>query len=133
MREFDLHTTPRGRRNVLGERLEKCGLDPVTGWFRDGCCAADEADFGRHVVCAEMTEEFLVFGRDRGNDLMTPRPELGFAGLSPGDRWCVCAARWLEALHEGVAPPVVLAATEESALEIVALADLKAHALDFAS
>lgn len=121
------------RRNVLGEPLDECSREPLTGWFRDGCCATNGGDFGRHVVCALMTEEFLVFGRERGNDLMTPRPDLGFPGLKPGDRWCVCAARWLEALQAGVAPPVVLAATQESALEFVTLADLKAHALDLAS
>lgn len=105
----------------------------MTGWLRDGRCRTDATDVGRHVVCAEMTEEFLHYTGSRGNDLSTPRPELGFPGLEPGDRWCLCAARWAEAVRAGCAPPVVLAATEESALEVVALDQLKAHALDLAS
>lgn len=120
-------------RNVLGETLTHCGQDPLTGFFRDGCCNTDARDQGSHTVCAEVTEEFLVFSRSSGNDLSTPVPEMGFPGLSPGDRWCVCAARWRQALEAGVAPPVVLAATHERALETVRLEDLKAHALDFAS
>ena len=121
----------RTPRNVLGTGLVSCCTAPMTGWFRDGSCRTDDGDLGRHVVCAEMTGEFLEFSRGRGNDLSTPRP--GFPGLRPGDRWCLCAARWAEALAAGMAPPVVLAATEESALEVVELADLKAHALDMAS
>ncbi len=117
-------------RNVFGEPLEPCGLDPVTGFFRDGCCNTSPADRGRHVVCARMTAEFLEFSRQMGNDLVTPRPEFGFPGLKAGDRWCLCAARWLEAFEAGVAPPVVLAATHESALEIIPLVDLKGRALD---
>jgi hypothetical protein len=118
-------------RNVLGTALVECGRDPVTGFFRDGSCRTAAEDVGRHVVCAEMTAEFLEFTRSRGNDLTTPIP--GFPGLEPGDRWCLCAARWREALAAGVAPPVVLEATEESALEVVDLAALTAHALDRAS
>lgn len=120
-------------RNVLGEALVSCCTDPMTGWFRDGTCRTAVDDLGRHVVCAEMTAEFLEFSRRQGNDLTTPMPQSGFPGLRPGDRWCLCAARWREALEAGVAPPVLLAATEESALEVVSLADLKAHALDLAS
>jgi uncharacterized protein (DUF2237 family) len=117
-------------RNVLGGPLEVCGSSPLTGYFRDGSCRTDETDLGRHVVCAEVTAEFLEFSKGRGNDLMSPGP--GFPGLRPGDRWCLCAARWQEALVAGVAPPVVLAATEASALEVVHLDDLLAHALDVA-
>ncbi len=120
-------------RNVLGDPLVSCCTDPMTGWFRDGTCRAAPDDPGRHTVCAEMTAEFLGFTRARGNDLSSPMPQTGFPGLQPGDRWCVCAARWQEALEAGVAPPVVLAACEESALEVVSLDDLKAHAVDRAS
>jgi uncharacterized protein (DUF2237 family) len=117
-------------RNVLGLPLEPCSLRPLTGWFRSGSCETDARDHGLHTVCAEVTEAFLAFTRSRGNDLVTPRPELGFPGLVPGDRWCLCAARWKEALDAGCAPRIVLAATHERTLEVVALADLKAHALD---
>jgi hypothetical protein len=117
-------------RNVLGGPLESCSNNPVTGWFRDGCCRADELDFGRHVVCAVMTEEFLAFTRSHGNDLSTPLPEHGFPGLNPGDRWCLCVDRWRQALVAGVAPPVMLAATHSSALDVVSLDDLEAHAID---
>ncbi len=120
-------------RNVLGGELEDCCRDPMTGFFRDGSCRTSDEDFGRHVVCAEMTAEFLAYTMAQGNDLSTPNPGFGFPGLNPGDRWCLCAARWREAAAAGVAPPVVLAATEESALEIVSLETLKAHALDLAS
>ena len=116
--------------NVLGGPLESCSDDPVTGWFRDGCCRADELDFGRHVVCAVMTEEFLSFTRSRGNDLSSPVPESGFPGLNPGERWCLCVDRWREALVAGVAPPVVLAATHSAALDLVSLDDLESHAID---
>lgn len=121
---------PGGRsgRNVLGGMLAPCSMDPLTGFFRDGCCHTDATDVGRHVVCARLTEAFLSFSRAQGNDLVTPRPEFGFPGLSPGDRWCLCAARWLEAEAAGAAPPVVLEATHVSALEIVPLALLEAHA-----
>jgi len=117
-------------RNVLGGPLQPCGVDPLTGFYRDGCCRTGPDDLGRHVVCAEMTSQFLAFTRSRGNDLSTPRPEHGFPGLKPGDRWCLCAVRWLEALEEAVAPPVVLAATHERALEIVDREDLITLALD---
>ncbi len=116
--------------NVLGEPLAPCGLDPMTGFYRDGCCNTGYDDPGIHVICAKMTREFLEFSKRRGNDLSLPAPETGFKGLRPGDRWCLCAARWREALEAGVAPPVVLAATHEEALAVVALADLKRHAID---
>jgi len=116
------------QRNMLGLPLEPCSTQPVTGFFRTGCCETDEQDHGRHVVCAQMTAAFLAFSANRGNDLSTPRP--GFAGLRPGDRWCLCAARWKEALEADVAPPVILAATHESAVEIVERTALLAHALD---
>jgi hypothetical protein len=114
--------------NVLGGELEPCSLDPVTGYFRDGTCRTEGRDPGFHAVCAVMTEEFLAFSRSVGNDLSTPQPQWLFPGLVPGDRWCVVAARWQEALEGGVAPPVVLEATHASALEFVSLADLEAHA-----
>ena len=117
-------------RNVLGEPLQPCSLDPVTGFFRDGCCTTGPEDVGRHVVCAEMTEAFLAFSKQRGNDLSTPRPEYAFPGLKPGDRWCLVAARWREALQAGMAPRVALLSTHMSALEVVDLATLKAHAID---
>jgi uncharacterized protein (DUF2237 family) len=114
--------------NVLGGQLEPCSYDPLTGFFRDGHCRTEGADPGFHAVCAVMTEEFLDFSKAVGNDLSTPRLEWAFPGLEPGDRWCVVAARWQEALAAGVAPPVVLEATHASALEFVSLADLEAHA-----
>lgn len=116
--------------NVLGEALAPCGLDPMTGFYRDGCCNTGYDDMGIHVICVRMTREFLEFSRRRGNDLSTPVPNAGFPGLKPGDRWCLCAGRWKEALDAGAAPPVVLAATHEEALAVVSLADLKRHALD---
>lgn len=117
-------------QNVLGTELQPCGVDPITGFYRDGFCRTGAEDVGLHVVCARMTQEFLEFSRSRGNDLISPAPQFGFAGLRPGDRWCLCAARWLEALQAGCAPPVVLAATHVSALEFIDLASLRAHALD---
>jgi hypothetical protein len=117
-------------QNVLGGPLEACGTDPVTGFFRDGCCATGPEDLGSHTVCAVMTEEFLDFQRRTGNDLTTPRPEFAFPGLRPGDRWCVVAVRWLHAHHAGVAAPVVLAATNRSALEVVPLSALRENAVD---
>lgn len=117
-------------RNVLGEPLVACSHDPVTGFYRDGCCETGPDDVGRHLVCAQMTEEFLAFSRVRGNDLVTPRPEFRFPGLKPGDRWCLCAERWREAALAGVAPPVILASTHERALDIIDWTELKAHALD---
>ena len=116
--------------NVLGEPLEDCGTDPVTGFFRDGCCNTGPEDFGSHTVCAVVTDEFLAFSRSRGNDLSTPRPEFGFPGLRPGDGWCLCAARWREALEAGCAPRVRLNATHRAALDICDLADLKRHSVD---
>lgn len=124
-------TSPRpAARNVLGLPLEPCSLRPLTGWFRSGACETDARDHGLHTVCAQVTAEFLAFSRARGNDLVTARPEFGFPGLVPGDRWCLCAARWKEALDAGCAPRIVLAATHERTLEVVSLAELKAHALD---
>ena len=119
-----------GKRNVLGGPLLPCSVAPLTGFFRDGCCNTGPEDIGLHVVCAEVSAEFLQFSKAAGNDLSTPRPEYGFAGLSPGDRWCLCAARWEEARRAGFAPPVLLEATHEAALEICALDDLMTHALD---
>ena len=117
-------------RNVLGEPLATCGEDPPTGFYRDGCCNTGPTDLGAHVVCARVTADFLAYTRDRGNDLSSPVPAAGFPGLRTGDRWCLCAARWREAMEAGVAPKVVLRATHEAALEHVELADLKRHALD---
>ena len=117
-------------RNVLGGPLADCSKRPMTGFFRDGCCNTSEDDRGSHTVCVVMTAEFLVFSKGRGNDLSTPMPEYGFEGLKPGDRWCLCAARWKEALDAGRAPLVVLTGTHERALEVCQLADLKRHAID---
>jgi uncharacterized protein (DUF2237 family) len=116
-------------RNVLGTELKACSYDPLTGFFRDGCCNTDQTDRGSHVVCAVVTEEFLNYSKSRGNDLSTPRPEYRFRGLRDGDRWCLCALRWREALSEGIAPQVVLECTHEQALQFVTLAQLKAHAV----
>jgi uncharacterized protein len=116
------------QRNLLGQPLTPCSTDPVTGFFRTGCCETDAQDVGSHVVCAEVTAAFLAFSAARGNDLHTPRP--GFPGLRPGDRWCLCAARWKEALDAGCAPPVVLAATHASATDVVPREALLAHAID---
>jgi uncharacterized protein (DUF2237 family) len=114
--------------NVLGERLQDCGRDPVTGFYRDGCCNTGESDGGSHTVCAIMTEAFLHFSAGRGNDLSTPRPQFGFPGLKAGDQWCLCAARWREAFEAGCAPRVVLEATHQAALSYVSLDQLRAHA-----
>lgn len=119
-----------GQRNVLGGPLGSCSEKPMTGFFRDGCCNTSDEDFGSHTVCVLLTAEFLEFSKAHGNDLSTPRPEFGFPGLRPGDRWCLCAARWREAFHAGRAPRVVLNATNEAALLIVGLDDLKRHAVD---
>ncbi|MCB0157269.1 MAG: DUF2237 domain-containing protein [Caldilineaceae bacterium] len=116
--------------NVLGTELEPCSAEPLTGLYRDGRCRTGADDAGLHVVCARMTAAFLEFSRTRGNDLITPRPEFLFPGLQPGDQWCLCAARWQEALDAGVAPPVVLESTHISALEFVQLDDLMRHAAD---
>jgi uncharacterized protein (DUF2237 family) len=117
-------------RNVLGGPLAECGSKPLTGFYRDGCCNTGRDDHGVHSVCALMTREFLEFSRGRGNDLSTPMPDFGFPGLKDGDRWCLCAARWREALQAGCAPRVVLAATHERTLDFVSLDDLKKHAAD---
>ncbi|OGA39675.1 MAG: hypothetical protein A3G24_22680 [Betaproteobacteria bacterium RIFCSPLOWO2_12_FULL_62_13] len=127
MRRFDPHEYAR---NVLGDQLQTCSDSPLTGFHRDGCCNTGPDDVGVRSVCAVMTKEFLEFSRLRGNDLTTPAPDFGFPGLKPGDRWCLCAARWKEALDAGMAPRVVLTATHEATLEFVALEDLKKHALD---
>ena len=116
--------------NVFGEPIEPCSEDPLTGFFRDGCCNTSDEDFGRHTVCTRVTREFLEFSRSRGNDLSTPHEEFGFPGLRPGDQWCLCAARWQEALEAGAAPRVVLRATHAATLEIVEFSDLKRHAID---
>lgn len=113
--------------NVLGTALVPCSYDPLTGYFRDGCCKTDETDAGSHLICARVTLEFLAFSSQRGNDLVTPRPEYRFAGLTPGDRWCLCATRWAEALAAGVAPPVVLESTHASVLRFVTMAQLEKH------
>ncbi len=119
-----------GEKNVLGEPLQPCSEQPLTGFFRNGHCMTGPEDIGRHTVCAEMTAEFLVFSKSRGNDLSTPHPEWAFPGLNPGDRWCLVAARWVEALEAGVAPRIALLATHESVLEYTDLATLKRFALD---
>jgi uncharacterized protein (DUF2237 family) len=117
-----------GALNVLGEELMPCSNAPLTGYYRNGCCETGPDDTGLHTVCAVMTAEFLAFSRRAGNDLSTPRPDLGFPGLKPGDRWCLCAPRWKEALDAGVAPPVVLESTHEETLAITPLGILKDHA-----
>jgi uncharacterized protein len=121
---------PSPERNVLGGELEPCGTDPMTGFHRDGSCVVGPQDVGLHAVCAVMTDEFLAHQKAVGNDLTTPRPEWGFPGLVPGDRWCVVAARWLQAYAAGVAAPVVLASTSERALDVVELEILREHSVD---
>ena len=116
--------------NVFGELLETCSENPMTGFFRDGCCNTSEQDLGSHTVCTQVTKEFLQYSRLRGNDLSTPRPELGFAGLRPGDQWCLCAARWLEAYQHGKAPKIYLTRTHKKALDIVPLELLQEYAVD---
>ena len=120
-------------RNVIGDEMEPCGTEPLTGFYRDGCCTTGPEDLGSHTICAVMTEEFLQHQRSIGNDLSTPMPMYGFAGLVPGDRWCVTAANWLRAHLDGLAAPVVMASTHERALEIVTLDILRAHAVDVPS
>lgn len=120
----------RPSRNVLGQTLQPCSLDPVTGFYRNGCCDTSAEDVGSHTVCIVATEDFLAFSKARGNDLSTPAPEYGFPGLKPGDRWCLCAPRWQEAFEAGKMPRVVLQATHEGALEHCDLADLKRYAMD---
>jgi uncharacterized protein (DUF2237 family) len=117
-------------KNVLGGELQPCSTDPMTGFYRDGCCRTGPDDYGLHLVCTEVTDEFLAFSKDRGNDLSTPNPMYRFPGLRSGDRWCLCVERWKEALDAGMAPKVVLEATHISALEYVDLEDLEAYAVD---
>ncbi|HYW57257.1 MAG TPA: DUF2237 domain-containing protein [Polaromonas sp.] len=114
-------------QNVLGTELVPCSYDPLTGYFRDGCCNTDESDLGSHLICVRVTPDFLRFSMERGNDLSTPRPEYRFAGLRPGDRWCLCANRWREALEARAAPPVVMESTHINALEFVTRAQLEKH------
>jgi uncharacterized protein (DUF2237 family) len=116
-------------KNVLGTSLQVCSTSPLTGFTRSGCCETGPDDTGSHTVCAQMTDEFLAYSISRGNDLTTPQPQYGFSGLVAGDRWCVCATRWLEASEAGFAPPVILESCHEKCLEIVSLADLKYHEL----
>jgi uncharacterized protein (DUF2237 family) len=116
--------------NVLGEPLQVCSDNPMTGFYRDGCCNTDDQDFGSHTICTQVTREFLEFSRFRGNDLSTPMPEYGFPGLKPGDRWCLCAARWLEAHENGMAPRVIIRATHRRALDIVPIDVLRKFAID---
>ena len=123
MKRFDPHA-----RNVLGGPLEVCSLDPVTGWFRNGCCETEGHDRGMHVVCAQVTDAFLAHQLASGNDLMTPRPDYGFVGLKAGDKWCVCLTRWKDALDDGAAPPIDLAATHEEALAVVSIEVLREYA-----
>jgi len=130
MRDMADPPQQRPARNVLGGSLTTCSGKPMTGFFRDGCCNTGPQDVGSHTVCVVMTAEFLAFSKSSGNDLSTPMPEYGFEGLRPGDRWCLCAPRWQEALEAGNAPKVVLSATHEGALEYSALADLKKFAVD---
>jgi uncharacterized protein (DUF2237 family) len=117
-------------RNVLGGGLEPCGTDPVTGFYRDGCCSTGPQDVGHHTICAVVTAQFLEHQRSIGNDLSTPRPQYHFPGLNPGDRWCVTAVNWARAYRDGVAAPVVLASTNEAVLAFVPLVALRAHAVD---
>ena len=114
-------------KNVLGTDLVPCSYDPLTGYFRDGCCNTDASDHGSHLICVRVTADFLGFSKAAGNDLVTPMPQHRFSGLEPGDRWCLCALRWREALKAGVAPPVVLEATHANALQFVTMAELEKH------
>ncbi len=121
---------PKNQQSVLGEPLEVCSTSPLTGFTRNGCCETGTEDVGAHTVCIEATAEFLKFSKLRGNDLSTPMPRAQFPGLMAGDRWCLCAARWKEALAAGAAPKVVMRATHASVLDVVSFAELKAHAID---
>ena len=121
---------PEDQKSVLDETLSVCSLSPMTGFTRNGCCETGPQDIGAHTVCVVVTEEFLAFSKEHGNDLTTPVPEFGFTGLKPGDRWCLCAARWEEAFQAGVAPPVVMRATNVKTLDVVDFAALSSHALD---
>ena len=120
------------QKNVLGQPLETCGQDPMTGFYRDGCCNTGTDDMGLHTICCVVNEQFLETSARLGNNLSTPMPQYGFPGLKPGDRWCLCAARWREALEAGSAPRVILAATHEDTLEVVELKNLKRYAIDLA-
>ena len=121
---------PENQQSVLAEPLEPCSTHPMTGFTRNGCCETGPEDIGSHTVCVQMTNEFLEFSKQQGNDLSTARPEFGFAGLKQGDRWCLCALRWVEALEAGVAPKVVMRSTNVKALDVVSFTDLKNHAID---
>ena len=116
--------------NVFGEKIEVCSEETMTGYLRNGSCETLDDDVGSHTVCAKVTKKFLEYSRDKGNDLITPRPELGFPGLKDGDKWCVCAARWLEALNDNVAPPILIKSTNRLALEVIDIDLLKKHAID---
>lgn len=129
---MSVETQEGQQRNVFGEPLATCSDRPLTGFYRSGCCETGADDPGMHTVCVQVTAEFLAFSKLRGNDLSTPIPEFGFPGLEPGDRWCLCAARWKEALDAGMAPRVILTATHERTLEIVPLEELKRYAIDLA-
>jgi len=124
-----MKTPTKKAKNVLGTELKGCSDEPKTGFFRDGCCNTTEEDFGAHTVCAELTEDFLGYSKQMGNDLSTPRPEYGFPGLKPGDRWCLCASRWVEAMEAGKAPRLVLESTHERTLDYAPLAVLQRHAI----
>jgi uncharacterized protein (DUF2237 family) len=126
----EFRSGPKPSRNVFGDELEPCSTKPLTGFFRNGCCDTSAEDVGSHTVCVAVTGEFLAFSKSRGNDLSTPMPQFGFAGLKAGDRWCLCAPRWQEALEADSAPRVLLRATHEAALNYCSLADLKRYALD---
>ena len=127
---FPLSAMPAQAKNVLGQTMQSCSTDPMTGFYRDGCCRTGPDDLGLHLVCMVATDEFLEFSKARGNDLSTPQPQYRFPGLVEGDRWCLCVERWKEALEAGMAPQIVLAATHISSLEFVDLEDLQAHAVD---
>jgi uncharacterized protein (DUF2237 family) len=118
------------QKNVYGDDINVCGYEPVTGYFRDGSCNADDRDHGLHTVCVQVTDAFLQYSKDKGNDLSTPVPEFGYPGLNAGDRWCICAQRWKEAYDDGVAPKVILLATNEKVLDIISLETLKKYAID---
>ena len=118
------------QKNVLGEKLESCSEDPITGWFRDGCCNTNETDFGLHTVCAKVTTRFLEWSKEAGNDLITPHPEFGFPGLKDGDCWCICAGTYAESINAGTACPIYLKKTNKKTLEIIPLKKLKQYAID---
>jgi len=121
---------PENQRSVLEEPLESCSISPMTGFTRNGCCESGPEDLGSHTVCVQVTDEFLAFSKQSGNDLSTPQPDFGFPGLKHGDRWCLCALRWVQALEAEAAPKVIMRATHERALEVISFSDLKNHAID---